>query len=81
MSSTLYIKHKKSNALSGDCGFSAQNQVKTALRNRISSERVDDLLIVKIEGEDLKNFDFLAALQHWRSTKQRKLFLSSSESK
>ena len=42
-----------------DCerGFSAQNQVKTALRNRISSERVDDLLIVKIEGEDLKNFD------------------------
>ena len=62
-----------------DCerGFSAQNQVKTALRNRISSERVDDLLIVKIEGEDLKNFDFLAALQHWRTNKQRKLFLSS----
>ena len=62
-----------------DCerGFSAQNQVKTALRNRISSERVDDLLIVKIEGEDLKNFDFLAALQHWRTNKQRNLFLSS----
>ena len=62
-----------------DCerGFSAQNQVKTALRNRISSERVDDLLIVKIKGEDLKNFDFLAALQHWRTNKQSKLFLSS----
>ena len=39
-----------------DCerDFSAQNQVKTALRNIISAERVDDLLVVKIEGEDLK---------------------------
>ena len=28
-----------------------------------------------------KNFDFQAALQHWMTSKQRKLFLSSSESK
>uniref|UniRef100_A0ABM0MCB1 non-specific serine/threonine protein kinase n=1 Tax=Saccoglossus kowalevskii TaxID=10224 RepID=A0ABM0MCB1_SACKO len=43
-----------------DCerGFSAQNQIKTAAKNRLSSARVDDLLIVKLEGDPIETFDF-----------------------
>lgn len=59
-----------------DCerGFSAQNQTKTPMRNRLSPERLDDLLIIKLEAGDMKEFDFMGALEHWRAAKQRKLF-------
>ena len=59
-----------------DCerGFSAQNLTKTSSRNRLSSARVDDLLMVKLEGGDMENFDFNAALSHWMNRKERKIF-------
>jgi len=59
-----------------DCerGFSAQNQVKTAARNRLSSVRLDDMVMVKLEGGPMDQFDYSAALIHWRNSKERKIF-------
>ncbi|CAH3019729.1 unnamed protein product [Porites evermanni] len=51
-----------------------QNSLKTSVRNRLGSERVDDLMVVSAEGEDLDQFDFNAALQHWRKKKDRRIF-------
>ena len=41
-----------------DCerGFSAQNATRTAARNRLSAERVDDIMTIKLEGGDRKKF-------------------------
>jgi hypothetical protein len=60
-----------------DCerGFSAQNQTKTPSRNRLLPETVNDVMTVKLEGGSMKDFDFLRALEVWRSEKMRKLFL------
>ena len=51
-----------------DCerGFSNQNRVKISLRNRLSPERLDDLVTVSCEGGALSDFDFKSALQHWK---------------
>ena len=59
-----------------DCerGFSNQNRVKTSLRNRLSPERVDDLVTVSCEGGALSDFDFKSALQHWKKKKDRRIF-------
>ena len=61
--------------LTADCerSFNAQNQLKTALRNRMSPERPDDLMAIKM-GPASENFDFDAALAYWREAKHRKLF-------
>ena len=58
-----------------DCerGFSAQNATRTAARNRLSAERVDDIMTIKLEGGDRRKFDFMEALQEWR-VKKRKIF-------
>ena len=61
-----------------DCerGFSAQNSVKTSLRNRLGSKTVDNLLMIKIEGGEMKDFDFSSALLRWRKERERKIFSS-----
>ena len=41
---------------------------------RLGSERVDDLMVASAEGEDLGQFDFTSALQHWRKKKDRRIF-------
>ena len=46
-------------------GFSAQNGVKNALRNRSKAERLDLLMTIDIEGPPFKNFDFSTALEVW----------------
>ena len=51
-----------------------ENSLKTSVRNRLGSERVDDLMAVSTEGEDLEQFDFGAALQHLRKKKDRRIF-------
>lgn len=63
-----------------DCerGFSAQNMVKTAHRNRLSPETVDNLLTIKLEDGDSQNFDFCAALNHWRNAKTRRIFTTGT---
>ena len=54
--------------------FSVQNQVKTAVRNRIGAQMVNNYLTVGIEGPQLGEFDFETAAVHWRNAKLRKLF-------
>ena len=54
--------------------FSVQNQIKTAQRNRISPEMLNQLMVVNVEGQDIKDFDFQAAAEHWKSVKPRNLF-------
>lgn len=58
-------------------GFSAQNAIKTAHRNRLSSARVDELMVVSLEGPPLKLNNFVPALTHWRNEKDRKIFNST----
>ena len=55
-------------------GFSVQNQIKTALRNRLSETKMDELSAVSILGPQLKHFDANAALQIWKAKKSRKIF-------
>ena len=59
-----------------DCerGFSCQNITKTALRNRLSPDRVDDLITISTEGKPLEEYNFDKALTHWREKKHRKIF-------
>ena len=59
-----------------DCerGFSLQNSPKTSVRNRLGSERVDDLMVVSAEGEALEQFDFASALQHCGKKRDRRIF-------
>ena len=47
-------------------GFSAQNHIKNYLRNRISSERLNTLMTIKVEGPQLKQFDYCKALKVFR---------------
>ena len=62
-----------------DCerGFSAQNHIKTALRSRLKSERVDNLMLIKIEGAHWKNFDYPSALAKFQAMKNRRVYQKS----
>lgn len=55
-------------------GFSAQNNIKSCLRNRIEENTLNRLMTIMVEGQQLSDFDFDEALRHWRSSKSRKIF-------
>ena len=57
-----------------DCerGFSCQNHIHTTFRNRLDPERVNQLMLIQIEGG--KSFDFEAAVAMWKKRKERRLF-------
>ena len=55
-------------------GFSAQNMVKTHLRNRIKAETLQNLLVIKIEGPPMAEFDFQSALSIFNKKKDRRLY-------
>ena len=65
-----------------DCerGSSVQNQIKVAKRNRLSSNRLDDLSLIAIEGPTVKEFSLLGneALKIWKDQKRRKIFIAST---
>ena len=50
-------------------GFCCQNITKTALRNRLSPERLDELVIITAEGDPLDKYDLHKALDHWKERK------------
>ena len=52
-------------------GFSAQNQMKNALRNRLKAERLDVLMTINIEGPPSKDFFFSTALDVRARTNRR----------
>ena len=59
-----------------DCerGFSEQNQTKNELRNRLEQSSLHRLMMIKLEGPKLREFDFNKALSHWKSKKDRRVF-------
>ena len=59
-----------------DCerGFSNQNYLKTARRNRLSATRLQSLLTILTEGPAINEFDFQAATNLWKTAKSRRLF-------
>ena len=58
-----------------DCerGFSRQNLIKTAIRNRINLDNLENLMMISIEGPDRKKFDFTRAFNKWASKCERKI--------
>lgn len=54
--------------------FSVIKRVKTDLRNRMSTQTLDRLLRIRIEGPDMDEFDFNQAVKDWSSLKNRRLF-------
>ena len=54
-------------------GFSLQNDIKTATRNRLKADRLQTLLTIRAEGASLAEFDALPVLKQWANDKKRKL--------
>ena len=56
-----------------DCerAFSQQNLVKTSLRNRLSPQRVNQLMLIQVEGPAMADFDFDEALLMWKKQPRR----------
>ena len=52
-------------------GFSAQNRIKNALRNRLKADRLDVLMTIDIEGPPAVDFDFSLALDEWAKKNRR----------
>ena len=52
-------------------GFSVQNRIKTALRNRLTTSRLNVLMTIDIEGPTLIIFDFNMAYKEWNNEKRR----------
>ena len=55
-------------------GFSVQNALKTHMRNRLSSARLNTLAIIKLEGAHWREFAYMKALRKFRSVKDRRAF-------
>ena len=58
-----------------DCerGFSRQNLIKTAIRNRIGIDNLENLMMISIEGPDRRKFNFTRAFSKWASKCERKI--------
>ncbi len=59
-------------------GFSTQNSLKTHLRNRLSSERLNTIALLKLEGPHWQNFDYRKALVKFRANRDRRGFCLGS---
>ena len=57
-----------------DCerGFSAQNAIKTSLRNCLNEDSLNALMAIKCEGGSLNDYDFTRALKIWSRNKDRR---------
>ena len=53
-----------------ECGFSQQNILKTKLRNRLNPERLDRLMMIRLNGHD-DNLDYFSAARAFGSLKAR----------
>ena len=59
-------------------GFSAQNLTKTAHRNRMEAETLDNLMTISVEGPSVESYDFNKAVLLWRGKKERRIFKKTS---
>ena len=53
-----------------ECGFSQQNILKTQLRKRLNPERLDRLMMIRLNGHD-DNLDYFSAARAFGSLKAR----------
>ena len=58
-----------------DCehSFSTMNQVKTKLRNRMTTSTLDSLIRISMEGPPLPQFNFERAADIWATLRNRRL--------
>ena len=63
-----------------DCerGFSTQNDIKTAARNRLSPDRLNKLMRISLHKDSVTDFDFTMAVREWKSAKDRRAFKHTS---
>ncbi|RXM30527.1 hypothetical protein EOD39_1928 [Acipenser ruthenus] len=62
-------------------GFRAQNVLKTAFRNRLASDKLNTLLVLRAEGPHWKEFEYGKALKKFRNKKERKIFCTTAAKK
>lgn len=55
-------------------GFSVQNNIKTAHRNRLGDLRLRILMTISIEGPPIRDFDAKKALIEFKTKKNRRIF-------
>jgi hypothetical protein len=55
-------------------GFSVQNQTLTPLRNCLNTVTQDQLMRIRINGEDYVSFDFANALKIFKTKSDRKIY-------
>ena len=55
-------------------GFSRQNIIKNKYRSALRVENLQKLLMIKIEGPDLMEFNFDISFERWCSKKDRLVF-------
>lgn len=44
--------------------FSKMNIIKNKLRNQLSNEKLNDLMLISLHGQDIKDFNINSALTH-----------------
>ena len=59
------------NSATCERGFSAQNLVKTKLRNRLTEERQNELLRVSLNGPCMAKFDYANSAEKFRAMRNR----------
>ena len=60
-------------------GFSFQNALKSRSRNRISSDHIDQLIRMRLNAPDLKEFPFHQAYLNWLEAKKRRFIIPNSK--
>jgi len=53
-----------------ECGFSRQNQIKTKNRNSLTTDTLDMLMCISLEGSDSSKFDYNRAYTIWNNQKK-----------
>lgn len=63
-----------------DCerGFSCQNGIKTARRNRLKETNLNVLMTIKCEGGLLEDYDFTPSIKTWKAKKERRICSKSN---
>ena len=60
------------NSVPAERGFSQLNIIKNKLRNRLSEERLDELMRISINANNFVDYDFQAAAERFRRLKERR---------
>lgn len=61
-----------------DCerGFSSLTRIKTNIRNRLSSNILQDLMMISVEGPALNQYPFDQACDNWGSSRNHRIDVS-----